>query len=74
MVTKKLILPDEKPFVLDRYNCDIESPNQHRNVTAMNRRFSDEVIVVVKSETDESTVTYLRIKFLESDGKKNRWR
>ena len=35
----------------------------------MHKQPADEVVVVVKQETDENMVTYLRIKLAESDDK-----
>lgn len=52
---------------LGRCNYDTLSPKRSRNVAVMDRGFADEAVVVVKRGTDEGMVTYLRVKFLDSD-------
>jgi hypothetical protein len=43
--------------------------NIYSNINTTGRRSADGVVVVVKLETDENMVTYLRIKSLESERK-----
>ncbi|MCK5478565.1 MAG: hypothetical protein KAI44_06590, partial [Methylococcales bacterium] len=47
---------------LGRSNCDSLSPKRSSNADVMNRGFSDEAIVIVKSGADEFMVTWMRKK------------
>ena len=51
---------------------DTENPKQHRDMIVMDRGFSDEVIVVVKHDAGEDTVTYRRVKHDASIRKKKK--
>ncbi len=50
-------LPGEEPPILGRCHYDTLSPKRHGNVLVMGRGFSDEAIVIIKSDADEVMVT-----------------
>lgn len=55
-------LPSERPSDLGRSNCDSLSPKRSSNADVMNRRSSDEAIVIVKFCACEVMVTWVRVK------------
>ena len=73
------ILPSEEPSDLSRSNCDSLSSKRCSNTDVMNRRFSDEAIVIVKFGADEFMVTWMRVKhringrMLEVKGGTRKW-
>ena len=56
------ILPSEGPSALSRCNYDTLSPKRCSNAGVMNRGSTDEAVVIVKFDADESMVTWRRTK------------